>query len=240
MKKTFTYKKSSVLCTVSFPLVYLAFQPILAAWFIIDFHPRSKSVDSGLIIIFGVLFLIFCWALVKVADIIKTTIILDDQGLTYNSIMKNVFIPWQDIVQVRRWVLLDTYEQFPPPPPKDLKIITRADGNIYVFNFLKTNDQEGDAMPQFIDEVRKMTLWGDPDHEWKGSYNTRSIKMRTAIGIFIVVFGCLVPLFDEKLQHQHSPPIKLLISLLGVPGTTMLFIGIGLYTAFFLKLKSLK
>lgn len=237
MKKTYSYKKASVLLTVSFPLVILVFNVVMAAYFAFHFH------GAGLIVIFGILFLIFCGALLKIADIIKTTIVLDDQGISYNSVIKNIFIPWQDIVQVGRWVLIDMPRrriQFPEPPPKDLKIITRNYGNIYVFDFLKSNDQEDNAMPQFIDEVRKMTQWGDTDSEWKGALHTRRIKIRTVIGIFIVVFGCLVPLLDERLQHQHSPRIKLLISLLGVPGTSILFIVIGLYTAFFLKIKSIK
>ena len=130
----------------------MAFQPIMVAYFIIDAFFRGKPADFGLIIIFTVLLLIFCGVVLKMADIIKTTITLDDQGIIYHSILKKMVVPWQDIVEIK-YVDLTSMGQTPAPQSLlDFKIKTRNFGGIYVFHYIEVAGQV-DAISQFIYEV---------------------------------------------------------------------------------------
>ena len=154
--KTFTYTKGAVLCAFALPLFTLAVVLISNCYVVVGLL-RQNYTDLGLIAILAAILVFSCIVALKLTDIIKTTIILDDQGITYHSILKNMVIPWQDIVRIER-VDLTTHGDVPNPHRRrDLKIRTRNYGTIYAFHFLHLAGQGNDAIEQFIFELTTNT-----------------------------------------------------------------------------------
>lgn len=234
MNKVFSYGKARILFTYSVAVLALLFI-ISLSFFALTQEIKHGGVTNNLplLIIFLAISTFFLLVAAKIIDTSITSIEVGERGVSYKSLFKKRFIPWEDIIEINRVDLVrmpsGLPEYYNPSRPVDLKIKTKSNGQLYILNYLKLKDSNDSGINAFIDELLKHTQWKDTEAQWKSTLRNRRNIGRIIIGCSLIIFGLLFPsIFKES--KIHSRILQIIIENIGFSGASLFFIISGLFT----------
>ena len=231
MKKQFKYPKGKIIFPYSlFFLVSII--GLLGLYFLTELYSRETRadwiMDAGLLLFsLSIAVPVTLWMLNK----LKTVIEVDEEGINYKSLFKNLFIKWQEISSIEK---IFSYERryrpkkkelpesslarmifkikylYPDDPPRDLVIKTKNKKTITVLHSLKRNDSSEKGIEDFESEIKRYT-----NIEFSTTDNRVKINKKTWKTI-IVALICIILLSS------------VLSMLLGKEGTATLLLLFGI------------
>lgn len=234
MNKTFVYNKARILLTFSIPVLWLLAIIGVSLMAVIPetLHGHISS-NSPLLLVLGIILIFFALVVIKIIDFLKTSLEIVDQGIFYKSMLKNIFVPWNDIIGISRVDLIrmprGLPEYYNPSRPIDFKIQTKSNGQLYIFHFIRLKEKGGNALSELVDELMKHTQWRDTEAGWKTALKNRRQRSRIILGCLLILFGVAFPLVFKDGQ-VHSRLLQIIIDTVGLSGASLFFIITGLYT----------
>ena len=170
MKKQFVYPKGKII----YPNINFLFIPLCALVFLPLIAPPKTKADLIVLTLLLLLVSIFILKTLWIADKLMTVIEVEEQGITYKSLFKNMMIKWHEILNVERKLSYEKYKflkidyaykqfmtrkTFPEPdiPFKELTIKTKNNKIIKILHFLKSSDSFAKGIDALEAEIRRYT-----------------------------------------------------------------------------------
>lgn len=218
MKQKITYKRNKILLTFSIPIIILLL--MLTVFVFVIYEQTSFSFEYpiafGAYAVLFVVLIFLVFIVIKVVDMILMNIETDENGLYYKSLFKNVFIPWHEVLQVKRihlfsisgggtFTALKEYNN--PKRPEDIFIRTRSHGTFIILHSL-IEGNEGNRLDLFVQEVENHTKWDDTEKDWKKHlFSKRAISMKImGIGMFLI--GIYFQVSNPSSKYEILQQVK--------------------------------
>jgi len=148
LSKEYSYSKWAIgaySLLILFPIV---------AWVFL-FKTGIQNMLSLFVFINSFLFIVTTIIIIWIINLFKTKICIDDVGITYKSLYRNILIEWEDIYSIRRIYLTGGTGQY-GGLPRDLEIKTKNGKTVKILSIIATNEGDiEDGINDLETEIKK-------------------------------------------------------------------------------------
>lgn len=233
MPKIFKYPKAKII----FPYIFLLLIPLVIMLLVLVWD-TPKNVDE--LITFSFLILILLGFMIPITlwmiNNLKTEVQLDERGMRYKTLFKDVMIGWNDIVSIDRGYLYEgAYNRY-NATPKDLYIKTKTGRPIKIFHIIESNESPTQGIDFIESEIEKhlKTAGLVSPAEMISEKGVRRGALKMFIGgVCLIVFGFSFKYAASKSWGANGGIIGTLTDVLGINGVVALFIFMGLLIIIF-------
>jgi hypothetical protein len=222
MRKIYKYPKSKIL----FPFLGYLVIPILPVFIVFYASLLPEKKDDWPLFLFIIGFFLSMFVLIAswILNNLNTVFEVDERGLQYKSLFKNMYVPWDQITSVKKKYLYQT-SKTAADPNKDLLLKTKDNKTIKVFRILENQHEGmGKGFEDFESELKAHIKVEDFDVL---STSTKNLKKAIFAGFLIIIFGFAF-WYAASMGHGISGGLpRELVEMLGIEGSAALIVIIG-------------